>query len=308
MNKNSGMSIARNLAINNARGKYIAYLDDDDFYFPNHLETLVNFFKANKNCKVAYTNAYRIKYNMINGRYIEQDKTLINNRFTKDRMLVVNFIPILCVMHEISCLNEVGLFDESLQVLEDWDLWIRLSRKYHFFHIQKATCGISWREDGSSTTTSRRADFYKHNLIIRNKYENYYKNKSNVLKEIDIKQKMNLKVSYEILLNRINYILDSKTNNSDIGMINIIERDIRAVQNSENGSKQFSNSNSNEILQIFQWAIKNKLKAMEYDILSDSKFFSFLIYSLKVIKNFKDLLFRKIEYIKYNLKILFKKT
>ena len=139
-NKNRGVSAARNSGLKIAKGKYIAYLDDDDVFLPEHLETLLSFLEKSP-YKVAYTDAYRTQLEKRDGKYavIKREKRWSVD-FNPDQILVKNIAPPISFMHERSCLDSVGLFDEQLPFYEDWDLWIRLSRKYKFAHINKVTC------------------------------------------------------------------------------------------------------------------------------------------------------------------------
>ena len=91
--------------------------------------------------------------------------------FNPNRILWENFIPTLCVMHRKSCWEQVGGFDESLEVLEDWELWIRMSRLYPFMHLPTVTCEFRWRDDGSSTTTARHAAFESATRIILDRHQ-----------------------------------------------------------------------------------------------------------------------------------------
>ncbi len=167
-NRNRERSIARNAGLKVARGKYIAYLDDDDIYYPDHVEALVNFLECT-NFKVAYTDAYAAIEETTQGRYHITNKQLVHSRnFDKEHLLTTNYIPILCVMHEKSCIEHVGYFDETLHVLEDWDLWIRMSRKFPFAHLKKITAEYSWRDD--TTTNTRRHEFVKAADYIKIKY------------------------------------------------------------------------------------------------------------------------------------------
>lgn len=175
--RNRGLAAARNTGIKLSKGTYIAYLDDDDLYYPDHLETLVRFLKGSP-YKVAYTDAHRAYQKRVNGRYAVVTKDIpYSFDFDYDRILVDNFVPVLCFMHEKSCLDEVGYFDEDLTTQEDWDLWIRLSRKFKFAHIKKVTCEFSWRDDGTTMTSQKAMDFLRNRKKIYEKYRAYSQGK-----------------------------------------------------------------------------------------------------------------------------------
>lgn len=166
-------SAARNTGIRAACGKYIAYLDDDDIYYPNHIETLVKFLE-NGEYKIAYTDAVMAQQEKQNGEYVTLHRSVpYSLDFDNDKILVSNCTPNLCLMHEKSCLDEVGLFDETLSTHEDWDLIIRLSRKFDIAHIKETTCEFTQRNDGTNTSSHNRADFTRTREIIFNKYRQY---------------------------------------------------------------------------------------------------------------------------------------
>ncbi len=187
--KNRDRAAARNSGLKLARGKYIAYLDDDDIFYADHLETLVGFLETTA-YKVAYSDARRVHQVKENGRDIGKESDQPYSRdFDQDQLLVNNFIPTLCLMHERSCLNEAGLFDERLATHEDWDLWIRLSRRYRFGHIKKLTCEFSWRTDGTSTTSQRPSDFLSTMQVIYARYRDHVRDKPHIIES----QELNLK-------------------------------------------------------------------------------------------------------------------
>ncbi|MCP9473460.1 MAG: glycosyltransferase, partial [Nitrospira sp.] len=168
--RNRGLAAARNTGIRVARGKYIAYLDDDDRYLPDHLETLVTVLERGP-YKAAYTDAWRVHERYQEGRYVEVGRDVpYSQEFSLPQLLIGNYFPVLCVMHERSCLEEVGFFDESLFAHEDWDLWIRLAEKFPFIHVKKVTAEFTWRTDGSSMTSGTRHTYYRTTDIIYRKY------------------------------------------------------------------------------------------------------------------------------------------
>jgi GT2 family glycosyltransferase/radical SAM superfamily enzyme YgiQ (UPF0313 family)/SAM-dependent methyltransferase len=177
---NRGLAAARNTGIKLARGKYLAYLDDDDLFYPHHLETLVTVLETS-DYRIAYTDALRAHQVLQKGRYATVKRDLIySHDFDADRLMVSNQFPVLCLMHEKACLEKAGLFDESLTTHEDWDLWIRLSLHENFIHIKKITCEFSWREDGSTMTSAKTADFVRTMEIIFAKYQEHLRNKPHI--------------------------------------------------------------------------------------------------------------------------------
>jgi len=81
--ENRGLPAARNTGIRAAGGKYIAYLDDDDIYYPNHLETLVKHLEGN-DFKVAYTDSYYVTQSFITDGYVTTGES-VNYSFDFDR-------------------------------------------------------------------------------------------------------------------------------------------------------------------------------------------------------------------------------
>ena len=200
---NRGVAAARNTGISRARGKYIAYLDDDDQYYPDHLATLVGFLE-NSDYKIAYTDANVVYQRQKGGRYLEVKKGVLYSRdFDSWRILAENYIPTLCLLQEKSCLEESGPFDESLTTHEDWDLWIRLSREYQFAHIKKVTCEFTRRTEVNSMTSGNRADFLRTAKIIYERYKHYAVDKPDILaaqKRALLKRRLSLLVHNTRLL------------------------------------------------------------------------------------------------------------
>lgn len=178
--KNKGLAAARNTGIRIANGKYIAYLDDDDIFYPSHVEILVSFLESNE-FKVAFTEACRAYQTKENDKYIITKRDIpYTGDFDEDKILINNIIPVLCVMHEKSCLEEVGFFDENLTAHEDWDLWIRMSRKFKFAHIKELTCEYRWRDDRTTMTGEKRKEFLKTMGIVYEKYNPYTKDRPHI--------------------------------------------------------------------------------------------------------------------------------
>jgi glycosyltransferase involved in cell wall biosynthesis len=180
--KNSGVSSARNNALRQAIGEYVSFLDSDDLWVETKLEVQMQYLQEN-NLKFVYSKSYSFLNDSDN---IKKAFKFVKLDF-KDReeILIYDFIPILTVVFHKSILKEVGLFDESLQGTEDWDLWIRVLQKYEAGLIDKylakyriATTGLS--KNFPKHFTEEEKVFKKHNKLytpLLYKYRAWFSNK-----------------------------------------------------------------------------------------------------------------------------------
>lgn len=138
--ENKGRAAAANSGLRAAKGKYINFLDDDDIWYPDHLETLVS------SC---YGNDKKVVYSGIKSVYFEGAPEFLNSRiheevvynydFDAALLLFFKYIPIMSVLFDRDILAKVPAFKESLAFFEDWEFWIRVSRYYQFHHVNKIT-------------------------------------------------------------------------------------------------------------------------------------------------------------------------
>jgi len=118
---------ARNIGIKNSSGEYIAFLDDDDEFSLNKIHIISRFVVENNFPDVVY-HAAKISLVQENISYVTNPKSYSKNEIFK-AMLVRNEVggtPMTVCKR--SALLMMGLFDETLPALEDYELWLRMAK------------------------------------------------------------------------------------------------------------------------------------------------------------------------------------
>lgn len=130
-----GQAKAKNRGILASRGEFVAFLDADDLWVPDKLEKQLPKF-TRPEIGVVYTNYRWID---VNGVLMPtppvQPRT---GRITND-LFVVNFVTGMASIVRRECFDAVGIFNESLAMSIDWDLWLRISAKYEFEYMDEVT-------------------------------------------------------------------------------------------------------------------------------------------------------------------------
>ncbi len=125
---NCGPSGARNTGIMKARGKYLAFLDSDDYWLPRHLEKQVALFKRDPTLDLVYADCVLLQNNLPIGSAFDFEPQSSPVTF---RSLVSEHCTISTSSAVASrqFILDVGLFDESLSRCEDYDLWLRMAHR-----------------------------------------------------------------------------------------------------------------------------------------------------------------------------------
>jgi GT2 family glycosyltransferase len=138
-----GRCKAGNAGLGAASGDYIGFLDDDDILYPEHIEVLVSNLEKNEDVSLAYAIAFATPIEMINDNpYVYREverKVVYKQPFNRLCLFYNNYIPIQTVLFNRKLYEDLGGFDEKLDHLEDWDLWIRYSLSTNFLFVPKLT-------------------------------------------------------------------------------------------------------------------------------------------------------------------------
>jgi len=129
----AGGNVSRNRGLHLAVGEFVSFLDADDLWTPDKLQSQLKALQENITAKVAYSWTDYIDGN---GEFILSGKRINLNGNVYENLLLNNFLengsnPLIC----IKALIKSGGFDESLSAAQDWDMWLRLASKFDFICV-----------------------------------------------------------------------------------------------------------------------------------------------------------------------------
>lgn len=139
--KNSGASACRNVAVANASGKWLALLDSDDIWLPEHLETLINTISKDSNIKMAYSGCLVFREQINNIIYKQEISDEMLNNFNVSLFTHQIGINPCTVMIDIELWKSIGGLDLKLKNSEDKDFILNAAKfgaKYSYTGVHTA--------------------------------------------------------------------------------------------------------------------------------------------------------------------------
>lgn len=119
--EHKGISFARNLALENSKGEYIAFLDSDDYWLPDKLNIQMQYLKNHPDCKIVFT-----KYkNIFEKEELKKNKRAMHEKAIEDSFQ--QYLPSTVLKKEL--FYKYGFFDEKFSGIEDAEFIYRISMK-----------------------------------------------------------------------------------------------------------------------------------------------------------------------------------
>ena len=124
-------SRAANAALKDAKGKYLIFLDDDDWFAPHHVDVLVSRIQQEDGVQAVHSNIQVVDAKGSFELYVFKDA------FDPVRMMADNLLPIHSVLFDHDLIAAGCHFDESFDAYEDWDFWLQVSKHTKISHVEK---------------------------------------------------------------------------------------------------------------------------------------------------------------------------
>ena len=172
---NKGANAARNTGIKVATGDYIAFQDSDDEWRADKLEKQLNVLRtAPPEVGVVHSGCIRIKdgvstYFPLPGTFPKEGRILKG-------LLRSTYVALVTVLVRRKCFDIAGLFDESLPRLQDWELFIRISKYFQFVFIDEPLVTIYYVKDSISANDRALGTALK--LVLDKHFDEFNMNRS----------------------------------------------------------------------------------------------------------------------------------
>ncbi|HEY8182307.1 MAG TPA: PIG-L family deacetylase [Thermoanaerobaculia bacterium] len=151
--QSAGRSEAMNRGVRAAKSAFIAFLDDDDLFYPEHIATLTAAARDSQQ-PAWYSDAVSAFVRVgASGKHETHSRMRIFGQdFDRELLLLDNYIPLPTVLVPRETYLDMGGFDPAFDLFEDWDFLIRLSQRGDFVHVPRITCEIRHVEGAGSIT------------------------------------------------------------------------------------------------------------------------------------------------------------
>lgn len=167
---NLGITKNRNKALSLAKGEYIAVLDSDDYWIDNaKLEKQVAFLDAHPMYALVGTQMEIVDSA---GKKIKKEYFPTMDFLIRILLLLKNMFAHSSVLYRRKEILNLGGYDDTLPIWEDYDLWLKIGRSYKFANL--STCATAYRTHDLQSNTNKKEIGKKALKDIQKRYKGIY--------------------------------------------------------------------------------------------------------------------------------------
>lgn len=163
---NHGPAAARNHGARKALGQWIAFLDSDDAWLDSKLRLQLQFTGGNK---WAYCDSKFV--GGINDKRLRSEFSAMYEGWVLTELVLDNFIATSTVIIDREIFLKSGGFDESLDSVEDWDLWLRISSQQPVSYLHQSL--VNYRVHASSLSRDPKNTAKKHLSLLKKTFSQH---------------------------------------------------------------------------------------------------------------------------------------
>jgi glycosyltransferase involved in cell wall biosynthesis len=170
--QNAGEAVARNTALDLARGERLAFLDADDVYLPSALEAHSRFLEIHPEWDAAFSDGYVVDGSgRVLSRLTEHRPGIHTGDILEPLVLTASVITVpVCTMLRRNTVDRHTIrFDPSLIIGPDWDFWIQVARVARFGYLDEVTCQYRVHQTNVTLTSGwerRREDLIRNRMKV----------------------------------------------------------------------------------------------------------------------------------------------
>lgn len=175
-----GLHKSINLGAKAVDTEFVVMHDDDDTWDSKFLEETIGYLKLNEDCMGVITHSHKVYEKVVNDtikiKKVKQFNNDLKDVISLYDMIKNNLFSPISFVYRAKVYKEIGYFDESLEVLEDWEFNLRFLMKYDIHIIEKTLANYHIRQNNNieeafkNTITSKKKMHLKYDTIIRNRY------------------------------------------------------------------------------------------------------------------------------------------
>lgn len=183
---NVGVQVSRNIGILASRGEYLAFLDDDDVWFPKKIENQINVIVQCNEIGMVFCDGFYMKdvFHVSNQRDHNSDAFVKNIDY--EALLLNDYIGTTSqALIRKRCLAKTGMFDVNLPARQDYDMWLRISKYFKIVGINEPL--YYYRVHEGEQISKNTEKVLKAFVILRKKYSSDLKHNREALSRITLK-------------------------------------------------------------------------------------------------------------------------